>query len=216
MTSNDIANTRNKLAFVGAFCYFSRNIIDEYIFVMRDLRDFRKGFVAATAAGAAMVMPLSATHAQDAPKIVPVEYETTMEMRETFKCADLRENEAGRVFNAGTSAWVYSDEQSGRVGISIYPGRDLGDHSPEKLGTILVNTFRDNGVQAECFVNDEGVENGTSIDFKVNGLSWGKTRTFNISEATDPETLKGVIDEAKTGRMLLSSNSTADRPDASF
>lgn len=123
--------------------------------------------------------------------------------RETDFCAPLYVNDVGRTINASFSAHDYSEKNLGKVGISIFPGQDLGPNSPERLGTALVNSLRKRGVEAECFVHYDYGPKGTGVDFKIRGLSWGKDKPLQISEALNTETMNAVAAETKTGIMLL-------------
>jgi len=127
-------------------------------------------------------------------------------LRETPQCAPLFKNNVGRELDASFSAHDYSKKNIGAVGISIFAGQDLGQNSPELLGTALVNSLLKRGVQAECFVHHKTMPNGTGVDFKIAGLSWGKNKSLQVSEALNAEMMDKVAAEAKTAGMLLSSN----------
>lgn len=118
-------------------------------------------------------------------------------------CSPLFQTSTGREVNAGLSAHVYSQENIGAVGISIFPGQDLGSYSPHEIGVMLVKVMAQNGVEAQCFVHNEYGPNGTAVNFKIDGLSWKPDGSLNVSQSLDRETLIGVIAEAKTAGMLL-------------
>ena len=101
----------------------------------------------------------------------------------------------------------YSKDNIGAVGILIAAGNDLNGYTAEQLGTHLVNVFLKDGIKAECFISDHTAANGTALDFKVNGLSWGDSKALNLEQATSAETLKGVATEARLGNVLLTQNS---------
>ncbi|MEW7986971.1 MAG: hypothetical protein AB2765_07915 [Candidatus Thiodiazotropha endolucinida] len=126
---------------------------------------------------------------------------------EGMQCAPLHQTSTGREVNASLSAHRYSQQNIGAVGISIFPGTDLGDQSPHKLGHILRSTFQKYGVEAECFVHNRTHSNGTSVNFKIAGLSWKEDGSLNISQSLDKSTLRGIIAEAKTAKEFLPTSS---------
>lgn len=128
--------------------------------------------------------------------------ESELTARTTEYCAPLAQTSTGRELNAGTSAHAYSQQNVGNVGVSIFAGRDLGEHSPEYLGALLVNEMRDRGVQAECFVHNERVPNGTGVRFHVAGLSMSE-ESIGITASFDEDMLDSVAAEAKTAGMIL-------------
>lgn len=130
------------------------------------------------------------------------DYETELSPRTVEHCAPLSRTSTGRVLNAGTTAHEYSQQNVGSVGISIFAGRDLGEHSPEYLGALLVNEIRARGVQAECFVHHERMPNGTGVRYHVAGLSTSD-ESLGITASFDEEVLDGVAAEAKTAGMIL-------------
>ncbi|WP_438729245.1 hypothetical protein ACR9YC_02135 [Parasphingorhabdus sp. DH2-15] len=122
------------------------------------------------------------------------------------RCSPLFRTSTGRQVDASFSAHDYSKKNIGAVGISIFPGRTLTMDAAHTLGNKLVDALKHNGVEARCFVHYDNGPKGTGINFKIAGLSWSKDGPLNILEATNVETLRGVIAEAKTARALLSSN----------
>ncbi|WP_416877415.1 hypothetical protein [Litorimonas sp.] len=160
-------------------------------------------FVGAAMAGALVLSPMTATAQQ--PTAQPASWSQTTE------CAPLRQNSVGRIMNAGSSAWDYSDQNPGKIGIAVFPGQDLGDNTPEEVGTWLVRTLATAGVEAECFVQTSYGKNGTGIDFLVNGSSWmdieQRDVRFNLEEIRDADRLRSMVAEAKTGKVLLTSAS---------
>lgn len=139
--------------------------------------------------------------------ILPIGAVGSAQERETAeRCSPLYRNIAERQAGAGLSAHIYSQEHVGAVGISIYPGRTLSRDSAHSLGVQLVNAFRQNDVEASCFVHFQNGSGGSGFDFVISGLSWNEEGPLNITEATNVETLRSVIAEAKTARTLLSSN----------
>lgn len=121
----------------------------------------------------------------------------------TEQCSPLFRTSSGRQVNASYSAHRYSQENVGAVGISIFPGRTLSQDSAHDLGHKLVNMFKQNDVEARCFVHYDNGAKGSGFNFKITGLSWKKDGPMNIVEATSETTLRGVIAEAKTARALL-------------
>lgn len=119
------------------------------------------------------------------------------------QCSPLFRTSSGRQVNASYSAHRYSQENVGAVGISIFPGQDLPMGSAHTIGLKLAQAFRQNGVQAACFVHFENGPKGSGFNFKVAGLSWKKDGPMTIVEATNVETLRGVAAEARTARALL-------------
>lgn len=159
-------------------------------------------FVAAVLTGFAFISPawadgVAVQAEKNADLFPPIPF------RETEFCAPLYVNDVGRTIDASFSAHDFSVKNPGKVGISIFPGQDLGANSPENLGTALVNSLRKRGVQAECFVHYDYGPKGTGIDFKIRGLSWGKDKPLQISKALNTETMNAVAAETKTGNMLL-------------
>jgi len=71
------------------------------------------------------------------------------------------------------------------------------------IGTKLVAAFEQNDVQAACFVHNEIGPKGSGFNFKITGLSWSEDGPMSIAEATNIETLRGVVAEARTARALL-------------
>ncbi|MCU7805667.1 MAG: hypothetical protein KZQ96_20975 [Candidatus Thiodiazotropha sp. (ex Lucinoma borealis)] len=132
---------------------------------------------------------------------------STAAQAEGAQCAPLEQAASGHVFDASTSAYIYSQENIGAVGISIFPGVDLGRFTGHDLGTKLVKIMEMNGVEAECFVHNEPGPNGTAVNFKIAGLSWKEDGSLNASQSFDKETLRGVIAEAKTAKELLAARS---------
>lgn len=148
--------------------------------------------------GSGALTPALADDTSARPDLFP-----PIDLREEPSCGPLYVNKVGRVINAGFSAFDYSERNPGKVGISIFPGQDLGPNSPEDLGTALVNSLRNRGVHAECFVHYDYGPKGTGVDFKIRGLSWGKDKPLQISQALNKETMDAVAAEVKTGIMLL-------------
>lgn len=123
------------------------------------------------------------------------------------QCAPMEQAASGHVFDAGTSAHIYSQRNVGAVGISIFPGADLGNQSPHKLGNILRSTMQKYGVESECYVHNNPGPNGTSVQFHIDGLAWKEDGSLNVSQSLDKNTLRGVIAEAKTAKELLAARS---------
>lgn len=89
-------------------------------------------------------------------------------------------------------ATKYSCDVPG-VGIALYAGKDLGKHSPEKVGQHFVNALLAEGLQAEVFIKTDH-EYGSSIGFYINGASW-RDDAVRPSEAL--ELLDFLADESK-------------------
>lgn len=119
------------------------------------------------------------------------------------RCSPLYRNAGDRQANALLSAHIYSQENIGAVGISIFPGQDLPESLAHSVGRQLVTAFEQNGIQAACFVHNEIGSSGSGFNFKITGLAWNEDRPLSISEATNIETLRGVAAEARTARALL-------------
>ncbi|SEN38615.1 hypothetical protein [Nitrosomonas marina] len=71
---------------------------------------------------------------------------------------------------ASGRATKYSCDQPG-VGIALYAGSDLGDHSPESIGTYFKSELTKYGMNAQVFIQDNG-NYGSSMGFYINGDSW--------------------------------------------
>ena len=127
-------------------------------------------------------------------------------LREEASCESLFVDNEGFEHGPGVSSYKYSVDYPGAIGISIYPGGDLNGFTPEEIGTIFVNTFRNQGLHAECFVSAEPVDGGTSINFNIRGQSWEEDGSMNLEAAMDVETLRSVVAEAKTGNLILASS----------
>jgi len=112
------------------------------------------------------------------------------------QCAPLLVAPAGYTIDASASAYKYSVDNPGAVGIPIFPGGDLPGNSPHALGTQLVTIFENGGVEAKCFVHNERHKSGSSINFKIDGLSWKEHGSLNIKEGTSLTVLKGVRAQA--------------------
>lgn len=160
---------------------------------MRNSRKARLTAAGRWAVTAAFLLPVAA--------IGPAKGQDTTE-----RCSPLYRNAVDRQASAGLSAHIYSRENVGAVGISIYPGRTLSQDSAHALGVKIVTALEQNGVGARCFVHYENGTKGSGFDYKITGLSWSDDGPLNIVEATSPETLRGVIAEAKTARALLASD----------
>ena len=130
-------------------------------------------------------------------------------LQHASSCAPLEETNWGQTINASTSAHMYSQENIGSIGISIFPGADLQTNgfTADELGTTLVRALEDVGIDAQCFVNNSHFENsGTAMGFKVAGLSItiDGDNSFNLSEVLrDQKVLVAAINEAKTAKQLL-------------
>jgi len=78
------------------------------------------------------------------------------------------------------------------IGVALYAGEDLGDHSPEKVAQYFKDEFTKNNINAEVFIQ-KNHPYGTSMGFYINGESL-------IRNPVDPlkgiEILKGMAAEA--------------------
>ena len=158
-------------------------------------------FVGATIMLSPMVANANDANTMPSVTKASVAFPPLPERTEAF-CAPLQENRHGLMLDASGSAFQHSKKNPGTVGISVAKGRDL-TMPAENLGTILVNTFRGAGVDAECFVSPHGAMNGTAISLNVNGVSWKEDGFMNLDEVTDRDELRRVVAEAKTGKLLL-------------
>lgn len=126
------------------------------------------------------------------------------------QCAPLEKTNYGMELGASYSAHAYSEKHVGSVGISIFPGADIGGEKPNELGTTIVNALRGAGIEAECFVNNSHYDSsGTALGFKVGGLSIqiDGDDSFNIDQVWDDKRiLKATVAEAKTAKQLYASN----------
>ncbi|MEW8626272.1 MAG: hypothetical protein AB2551_11010 [Candidatus Thiodiazotropha sp.] len=57
------------------------------------------------------------------------------------------------------------------IGIALYAGKDLGKHSPEKVGQYFTDKLAEEGLQSQVFVEPEHPY-GASMGFYINGSSW--------------------------------------------
>ena len=121
-------------------------------------------------------------------------------------CNPLHQTSTGREVNASYSAYRYSKDNIGHVGISIFPGQDLGAYKPTQVGVYLVEQLKSKGVEAACFIHNETGPKGTSIDFMVKGIHWNQKKSMNISEAMNDDTIFDVSYEAKIIKARYDSN----------
>lgn len=135
--------------------------------------------------------------------LAPIGAFSTASHADGAQCGPLYQTSTGREVDASYSAHRYSQQHVGAVGISIFPGADLGSYSGHDLGTKIVSALKINGVDAECFVHNNTHSNGTSVNFHITGLAWKEDGALNISQSLARDTLRGVIAEAKTARELL-------------
>ncbi len=153
-----------------------------------------KGKVAKTGLAATMSLAVSGAALANDNNVHQVSLDSMQQ------CAPLEINKAGRTLDAGLSAYRYSKNDAGAVGISIFPGSNIPTSAAHEFGTKLRTAFLRNGVDAECFVHNEIGPNGTGINFDIDGLSWSEDGPLNIREAKDINTLKGVATEARLVR----------------
>lgn len=118
-------------------------------------------------------------------------------------CSPLMRTSTGREITAAYSAAQFSKQRLGDIGISIYPGKDLGKHSPDYLGSMLVTYFKNKGVNASCFIDNNPNSNGTAVNFHVDGMAVNGDRPYGIAAALDKTKLDVVVAEAKTARLIL-------------
>lgn len=134
---------------------------------------------------------------------------------EDAQCSSLKQNRYGHQMGAGSSAHLYSQQNVGAVGISIFPGADLeiSGFTAHQLGAKLVSVLNKAGVKAECFVNDSLFENnGTALGFQIDGFSItvdGQDAFGMRQIQEDKRILRSAVAEAKTAKMLLAS----EKPD---
>jgi hypothetical protein len=119
------------------------------------------------------------------------------------QCSPLYVTRDGQVLPASSSAHAYSEYNKGAVGIYIEPGEDLDGETPESYAALLVETFRNNGIESECFVSTKSRLGGTGINFKIDGTSYNSKREYNIAEAYNIELLRGVAAEARMVKMTV-------------
>lgn len=188
---------------------------------------FREVVGSALLAGAMIASPAMAKDDNAGPPVAtapvsvavqPVAF-SPLQKREAPYCSALKFNDHGLSLNDTTSAFRYSEENIGAVGISIAPGNDLNGYTPEQLGTHFVNLFADLGVEAECFIRKTDAPNGTAIGFNVNGLVIKQSpdhRFFNLEQALNPENIKELEAEAKMGKRLLGPTASLGAPDSAL
>jgi len=79
------------------------------------------------------------------------------------------------------------------IGIALYAGKDLGDHSPEKVGQYYIDEIAKFGMTAEVFIKHEH-PHGSSMVFYINGESY-------LREPIDPlsgiDLIEAIAAEAK-------------------
>ena len=183
------------------------------LFVMSAIGRLKTGFAGAVAATALFAAPACAQQdTANAAEPTPISFTTgvALDQRDEPFCGELRQASDGQEINAGATAHRYSQDNLGYVGISIFAGQDLGEYTPEYLGTALVNSLRRRGVEAECFVNHTPNQNGTSVDFHIAGLSWNGDGGLSISQALNAELMDSITAEARTAGMLLVAANSPD------
>ena len=152
---------------------------------------FRKPALAATLGAALVTGSSTAANAEEA------------------QCAPLKKTNWGQDLGASSSAHMYSEDNIGSVGISIFPGADLETNgfTADELGTTIVSALSDVGVNAQCYVHKtQFPESGTALGFKVAGLSIvvDGDESFNMAQVwNDGRILQSTIAEAKTAGQLL-------------
>lgn len=78
------------------------------------------------------------------------------------------------------------------VGIALYAGNDLGNHTPEKVAQYLMDELKKHRVNSTVFIKHKHPY-GTSMAFYINGSSWlrnpvGPMRGIELIEALAAET----------------------------
>ena len=80
------------------------------------------------------------------------------------------------------------------IGIALYAGDDLGEHSPEKVAEYFERELTKNNISAKVFIKHKHPY-GTSMGFYINGSSW-------LRDPVNP--LKGIeLIEALAAEALL-------------
>ena len=125
------------------------------------------------------------------------------------QCSTLLLNQHGFEMGAGANALKFSDDNKGSVGIAVYPGKDMNGYTPDQIGLYLGSLFEGQSVDAKCFIAPANLNRHTGILYNVNGLSWTESGSLNLQQATDGTTVDGIVAEAKTGKLLLSSASSS-------
>lgn len=169
------------------------------------LLDRKSVLGASLTAAATASLAAAPSYAQQQPQLQQASASAQFE-----QCAPLYRNQSGQTANARLSAHIYSQENIGAVGISIFPGQDLTMDGAHSAGTALASAFKRNGIEARCFVHSERGPNGSGFGYKIAGQSWNTDGPLNIVEASDVETLRGVAAEARTARALLASGPNSD------
>ena len=108
----------------------------------------------------------------------------------------------GLSLGAGASAIRHSENNIGTLAIAVFPGSDMYD-TPAQLTTL----FRNNGVKADCFINDIPLKkSGTVFIFYVGGLpvDYKGQMSFGIQELRDNrDILRSVRAEAGMAEIFL-------------
>ena len=110
------------------------------------------------------------------------------------KCQPLKEIN-GYTLDSGASTLTHSQENIGAVAISAIPGEDLGN-----TPLFIAKAFEKNEIQAACFINEEGYEEGgSSFSFYVAGqrVRHDGKDVFGLKELkADKSIMKAVALEA--------------------
>lgn len=126
-------------------------------------------------------------------------------------CSPVRKAANGVSWGASRTAHQFSMERRGNVGISIYPGAELKEskYTADQIGVYLVEQLQKGSdvIRAKCFVNERWVDGGTSINFKVYGISIPKRKDpriggVNLEVALDANTINAVKGEATLVSIL--------------
>lgn len=136
------------------------------------------------------------------------------------ECSPLYMHKSGVLLDASMSATQYSlvtedDPGVTNVGIAIRAGVDLPEeYTPQQIARYAIQQLEKENtsrklkglpiIKAECFVEKTPSPNGTSITYKVEGLSTPSTETgLNLIEALSDETFDTVKGEATLVKVKL-------------
>ena len=105
-------------------------------------------------------------------------------------------NVNGQTLSAEASAIQHSELYPGVIAISAFPGLDVQE-APE----ALTNFFRSNDIDADCFVNDVAIKNGTVISLYVAGnpVSYEGRTDFGIRELMETP---AILRSARANAMM--------------
>lgn len=130
----------------------------------------------------------------EAPPYKPLSERSKYEKMFVYRCETIEET-IGFADTPTGKATEYSCAGP-NIGIALYAGRDLGKHSPEKVGQYFVDEIAKFGMTAKMFIKHDH-PHGSSMAFYINGESY-------LRDPVRPsEALKLIEAVAAESKLLL-------------